>query len=817
MKRLFILFAMLVLTGSLLAQAPQKMNYQAVVRNANNSLLANHSVSVRISIVQGSATGAAVFTESHSVQTNANGLMTLEIGGGSIVSGSFDQIDWANGPYFIQSEIDPEGGINYSITTTQQLMSVPYALYAAASGNGEGPQGPQGPQGEPGPAGVGIPQTLSLSGDTLFISEGNSVTLPGGFSGDYNDLTNKPNIPTMPTDLSQLNNDVHFVDNTNCSTVNFCDLYNALTDMQNNFNNRLDSLQNIIGGMQSTISSQDSTINALNNQVNPRVFICGASTVRDHEGNIYNTVKIGNQCWTKENMRCTTSPSTGSYLVNNTNDQVSYSGKMAKWYNNDSTTYAPQGYGLLYNWNAAVDTFNTNFSSNDVSISIVATNVVNAQFSDNRRGICPQGWHVPSDAEWTQMETYVGDQSQFVCDNDNTFIAKALASNTSWDANAEQCAVGNTLSSNNATGFSALPAGFYDNSFNNIGIGACFWSATHPQYSAQTIACRRGIDYDFPDVYRSNDGKELGYSVRCLRDNGNDSVPASNESFASLNVEGGGNISVDPSYQDSYDSLYNDLNARLDSLQMLVAALQNTVSTQDSIIHALNGQDVPQNPFACGTSTITDIDGNVYNTVQIGNQCWMKENLRTAHFADSTEIVLENAINDNIAYRMLPDSNWNLQSYGYLYNWAAVMHDSLSSENNPSGVQGICPQGWHVPSDAEWLQLSDYVESQSQYVCGSDNTNIAKALASTTGWITDESPCNIGNMPDDNNTAGFSAIPVGNYTDSYSGYGISAYFWSATQSNNRRAYSFSLDSSSAIITLFGINKYIGCSVRCLKD
>ena len=88
-------------------------------RNANNFLVANQNVSARISILQGGATGAAIYTENHSVKTNANGLITLEIGNGTVVSGTFAAIDWAKGPFFLKSEIDPEGGITYSVTTTQ--------------------------------------------------------------------------------------------------------------------------------------------------------------------------------------------------------------------------------------------------------------------------------------------------------------------------------------------------------------------------------------------------------------------------------------------------------------------------------------------------------------------------------------------------------------------------------------------------------------------------------------------------------------------------------------------------------------------------
>ena len=134
MKKITTLFALL-LTSVLFAQAPQKMSYQAVVRNASNNLVVSQAVGMKISILQGSATGTAVYTETQNATSNTNGLVSLEIGGGTVVTGTFATINWANGPYFIKTETDPTGGTNYTITGTSQLLSVPFALYAATSGS----------------------------------------------------------------------------------------------------------------------------------------------------------------------------------------------------------------------------------------------------------------------------------------------------------------------------------------------------------------------------------------------------------------------------------------------------------------------------------------------------------------------------------------------------------------------------------------------------------------------------------------------------------------------------------------------------------
>ena len=136
MKKIILITVLLLFTTHLFwAQTPQKMSYQAVVRDASNALVVNQSVGMQISILQGSATGTPVYVETQTPTTNANGLVSMEIGSGAVVNGNFSNINWANGPYFIKTETDPAGGTNYTITGTSQLLSVPYALYAAKSDN----------------------------------------------------------------------------------------------------------------------------------------------------------------------------------------------------------------------------------------------------------------------------------------------------------------------------------------------------------------------------------------------------------------------------------------------------------------------------------------------------------------------------------------------------------------------------------------------------------------------------------------------------------------------------------------------------------
>ena len=263
---------------------------------------------------------------------------------------------------------------------------------------------------------------------------------------------------------------------------------------------------------------------------------------------------------------------------------------------------------------------------------------------------------------------------------------------------------------------------------------------------------------------------------------------------------------------------------------LLVACDRQPVepSTPDTPAQPLTDGDVIEN-------AVTDYDGNTYDAVVIGEQVWMKSNLHTTHFADGTEIPLESEVSDSIACYYYEDNGQDVADYGYLYNWKAVMHDSPASNANPSGVQGICPTGWHVPSIAEWSQLADYLHSQSQYYCCEDSDYIAKALASETGWHsytesgldfnTLNIACCVGNPQFTNNTTGFSAFPAGFYGDFYYGcqtacVGQEADFWSTTEHQDVSVVTVvasKLVYSSPYVCGAYHTKHFGCSVRCLRD
>jgi hypothetical protein len=132
MKQFYTLLAVFLLTAPTWAQSPEKMSYQAIIRNNSNELLVEKQVGMQISILQTTATGTAVYSKTQTATTNVNGLVSIEIGAGTTLD-DFTTIDWSTGTYFIKTETDPTGGTNYSITGSSQLLSVPYALQATTA------------------------------------------------------------------------------------------------------------------------------------------------------------------------------------------------------------------------------------------------------------------------------------------------------------------------------------------------------------------------------------------------------------------------------------------------------------------------------------------------------------------------------------------------------------------------------------------------------------------------------------------------------------------------------------------------------------
>ena len=238
-----------------------------------------------------------------------------------------------------------------------------------------------------------------------------------------------------------------------------------------------------------------------------------------------------------------------------------------------------------------------------------------------------------------------------------------------------------------------------------------------------------------------------------------------------------------------------------------------TELTEVTITHLTSGISIVQ-PINC--MKVTDIDGNIYQVVKIGEQIWMAENLKTTHYADGTELLLvesntnwdEIVVYTDKVYCYYENSLSNLDNYGALYTWGAAMNGEAGSDANPSGIQGVCPDGWHLPSDTEWIELTDYLAANGH--SGNEGT----ALKAISGW-------NNGIAVNGTDDYGFNALPGGDRSISgtFGSIGSKAIWWSSTKylETGTKAWYRHLNTNNNILDRFYYYGKAGWSVRCVKD
>ena len=445
MKKLYTLMVIIAMAINVFAQSPQKMSYQCVVRNASGTLVTNQMVGIKISILQGSASGTAVYTETLTPTTNTNGLVSIEIGGGT----GFDAINWSAGPYFLKTETDPAGGTNYTITGTSQLLSVPYALYAKSAANGFS----------------GNYNDLT-SKPTLFSgSYSDLINKPTLFSGSYNDLTNKPAL-FDGTWISLTGKP------TTVTGYGITDAVTTSGDQTIAGNKTFTGTTTAAAPVNPTDVATKAYVDVLEELVGDLAVELGVR-VKDADGNLYRTVTIYTQVWMAENLKTTKyDDGTDIPLVTENTAWYNLATPGYCWYNNDATTNK-NVYGALYNW-----------------------------YTVNSGKLCPSGWHVPTDVEWTTMISRIGGAP--------TAGGKLKESGTiHWSSP--------NTGATNETGFTALPGGGRNSSgnFSKIHQMGFWWSSTE---SSSTVALYQTMNSNSSSIDSSSDNKKTGFSVRCLKD-----------------------------------------------------------------------------------------------------------------------------------------------------------------------------------------------------------------------------------------------------------------------------------------------------------
>jgi uncharacterized protein (TIGR02145 family) len=463
------------------AQSPNLMSYQAIIRNSANQLIVSSPLGVRVSLLQGSATGTVVFREIYNPNpvTNGNGLLGLNIGSGVSITGSFGQVNWSQGPYFVQVEIDPIGGTNYSISSVSQLLSVPYALHAKTAESF--PPGTQSGEMNYWNGSAWVRVTPGLTGQSLVFCYGVPT-----WGGCFPQVTTA-SITSIFTDRATSGGTVVSdggsmvtVRGVAYGTATSPTISGSITSNGSGIGTYTSTLMGLTGLTTYYVRAYatNSVGTAYGNEVSftTPAFTCGTSTLTDVDGNNYNLVQIGTQCWTQSNLKVSKYRNGDNIPTGLSNSawQATQSGAFAI-YNNDP---ANDGlYGKLYNHYAVTDT----------------------------RGLCPTGWHVPTDGDWTTLETILG----------GSIVAGGALKSTAIQPTPGGWNSPNT-GATNSSGFTAGPGGHRgDNgTFNYLGSNCHLWTSS----LSGTNAWYRDLNYAGGNISRTNIIRTRGFSVRCLRD-----------------------------------------------------------------------------------------------------------------------------------------------------------------------------------------------------------------------------------------------------------------------------------------------------------
>jgi uncharacterized protein (TIGR02145 family) len=589
MKKIFTLFVILALTTGVFAQSPQRMSYQAVVRNTGGVLQANQAVGMKISILQGSATGTPVYVETHTTTTNGNGLATIEIGGGTIVTGTFAGINWSGGTYFIKTETDPAGGTNYTITGTSQILSVPYALYAK----------------------------------TAKTADYNDLTnKPLLFDGTWTSLTGKPSFATVATSGS----------------------YNDLTNKPTLFD-----------GTWTNITGKPSTLTGYG--------ITDAMSISHAANNI-----------TSSN-------------INNWNSAYG-------WGNHASAGYVPGSRTITINGNTL------NLSANNTWNVGTVTSV----------GMTLPGIFTVSGSPVTSIGTLTASLASqtanliFASPNGTagTPVFRALT-------NAD---IPNLDWGKITTGKPSTLAGYGINdavnkSENQTITGVKTFKGTTSDMEAPLFEVKNKDGQTIFAVY--NEGVRIWVADGAKGTKGGFAVQGFDMKTDYMVIKPDSANFYVREMTPTFSSSFNIIGIK-QSLprKSLMFARADTVSVS-GVMNLQSNLLVQGNLNIAGTiyNKVTDVEGNSYNTIVIGTQTWMAENLKTTKYNDGTSIPL---VTSGTTWGTLStpaycwfnnDEATNKATYGALYNWYTVNTGKL------------CPSGWHIPNNTEWTTLTDYLGGQS--------------------------------------------------------------------------------------------------------
>ncbi|MCQ2360613.1 MAG: hypothetical protein MJ009_03920 [Paludibacteraceae bacterium] len=532
------------------------------------------------------------------------------------------------------------------------------------------------------------------------------------------------------------------------------------------------------------------------------------ANVRDYDGNSYGFVKIGNQYWMTENMHSAKyDTQSEAYREGLYTIPTSEKDAVVAPYYKDGTG---SGYGYYYNWAAAMGYTESQAKSQT------------GGYSGNRQGICPNGWHIPTDNEWLTLQDYIEQTDS----KGNDTAGKHLKTTSGWLNN------GNGMDS---YGFSAVPAGYVSGSdVSGGGAGGSFWSSDSKN-SDYTYYCHLHSNNSL--LSRTDINKYFALSVRCLKSSEETiSVTPTSKEIASTGGTFDITIASNTSWTVSSDQTWATLSTASGGGNgtVTVTIAPNTDATAVDATIIFTTPTNKQATVIIKRAEVEKCDASDYPQVIIENQIWMAENYRCSKYDTESEAykegrytipTSESAVYSPYYTDASDRSKWNgdsktiygvnlsdtqVEKLGYLYNWAAAMGYTESQAKSQTDshidiLQGICPNGWHMPTDEEWQTLQDNIEK----IQGKGSNTAGKHLKAISGWYNNDNGLD---------SYSFTALPAGYALgSSVSSVGKYAYFWTTTPYGINSIYAYYRYIISQYLFSDYNDKKYGQSVRCLKN